>query len=727
MNQTPGKGKGLFLLYLLMGVMAHSFAQTVSTRILSPARPNTRTDIFQSSFKTIFGGIHDDFGNAMVVAGDCGLIVAGETNSFGNGANDGMVTKIDQAGTVLWSKAIGGELDEYFLKIQRLPGENYIATGLHGDPNNLFGQSGFAWLVKMDGTGNIIWDKYYSDGTINGNYARDICQTPDGGFVLCGTYGNLANAAGYKLMVAKFNAAGDPIWCRTFYAGANVEAGRKNIILTPDNNLLVAGFVESQQRVRKAILSKLDAATGAMIWTQSFSINNSSSWFEQIDLKENFIFLNTFVLAPNKSDLEDHLLKLDLTGKIISSIHVKMPNQAVAKILPLNANELLIATDDTTNPDHLVLARVNTNGGAYWTKKYDLSFFVSPSDITMLSDSNLVICGTNLPGFATNPTAAFREAFIIKTDSAGGQLSCPVDDGSTETEASAAFGESFVWDEVNDIKLKVNNPSDKSIVIQPEQDKVCGVSPACTISAIHGEDSICVNGRYRYSVTVPPGCQMALEWNFDPAVARLMSKTDSSIELQFNRSGHLQLLAGAGSSCSAANRTLDIQVFGPPDPDIAKDAFLCGSDPIILQAPAGFSAYLWQDGSASPTYTVTQPGLYWVEVKDEHHCVVRDSAKVEVKDCGRNIYFPNAFTPGNDQLNDQYRPKVFGQLTQYSLKIYNRAGVLVFETADVTKGWDGSYNGKQQSSATFIWFATYHFAGSGEGTKMQKGVVTLIR
>src|SRR6185369_8725310 len=67
-----------------------------------PQLTTARTDSYHSSFKTIFGGDKDDYGNAMTVAGDCGLIVAGQTTSFGNGLNDGMITKLDPSGNIQW-------------------------------------------------------------------------------------------------------------------------------------------------------------------------------------------------------------------------------------------------------------------------------------------------------------------------------------------------------------------------------------------------------------------------------------------------------------------------------------------------------------------------------------------------------------------------------------------------------------------------------------------------
>lgn len=50
--------------------------------------------------------------------------------------------------------------------------------------------------------------------------------------------------------------------------------------------------------------------------------------------------------------------------------------------------------------------------------------------------------------------------------------------------------------------------------------------------------------------------------------------------------------------------------------------------PFTLDAGTGYSSYLWQDNSAAVTYNVTQWGLYWVEVTNEHGCLARDSVRV---------------------------------------------------------------------------------------------------
>jgi hypothetical protein len=50
---------------------------------------------------------------------------------------------------------------------------------------------------------------------------------------------------------------------------------------------------------------------------------------------------------------------------------------------------------------------------------------------------------------------------------------------------------------------------------------------------------------------------------------------------------------------------------------------------------------------------------------------------------------------------------------------------VVFETTDMSKGWDGNIKGTTQSTNVFVWLCYYEF--EGEKTKFEKGTVVLIR
>lgn len=93
-------------------------------------------------------------------------------------------------------------------------------------------------------------------------------------------------------------------------------------------------------------------------------------------------------------------------------------------------------------------------------------------------------------------------------------------------------------------------------------------------------------------------------------------------------------------------------------------------------------------------------------------------------DAAYYLEVPNAFSPNGDMINDVFKPEILG-ITTYSLQIFNRWGQKVFETNDVTAGWDGTYNKKEQELDVYV----YHIEAIAiSGDKIdKKGNLTLIK
>lgn len=89
------------------------------------------------------------------------------------------------------------------------------------------------------------------------------------------------------------------------------------------------------------------------------------------------------------------------------------------------------------------------------------------------------------------------------------------------------------------------------------------------------------------------------------------------------------------------------------------------------------------------------------------------------------FYIPNAFTPNGDGINDFFKPVIFGNVINYEFNVYSRWGHLVFQSTDITKGWDGSLNGFNQNSGIFAWNCIFQVEGQKQEDK--KGLVVLIR
>jgi len=92
---------------------------------------------------------------------------------------------------------------------------------------------------------------------------------------------------------------------------------------------------------------------------------------------------------------------------------------------------------------------------------------------------------------------------------------------------------------------------------------------------------------------------------------------------------------------------------------------------------------------------------------------------------GPAYYVPNAFTPNGDGQNDIFRAIPVGFSNTTYFRVFNRLGVLMFETNQYLKGWDGTYNGKPQSAGVYVWTV----AGTDKDFKRVelKGTVILLR
>ena len=61
---------------------------------------------------------------------------------------------------------------------------------------------------------------------------------------------------------------------------------------------------------------------------------------------------------------------------------------------------------------------------------------------------------------------------------------------------------------------------------------------------------------------------------------------------------------------------------------IGPDRIICGGTTVSLSATLGFTSYLWQNGATASAIQVAQPGLYWVETRDQCFNIRRDSMTI---------------------------------------------------------------------------------------------------
>jgi len=150
-----------------------------------------------------------------------------------------------------------------------------------------------------------------------------------------------------------------------------------------------------------------------------------------------------------------------------------------------------------------------------------------------------------------------------------------------------------------------------------------------------------------------------------------------------------------------------------------------GGKKYTLDAGSGFAGYVWEhSGEKTQTVNVTQEGIYYVNLKNEVGCSIRDSVVV-AELCPPRIFVPSAFTPNGDGKNDNMQ--VFGRhFHDLVLTIYNRWGEIIYIGKNQAEPWDGYYRGELVQLGTYPW--ELKAVADIDGSIIQmRGIVTVIR
>ena len=157
---------------------------------------------------------------------------------------------------------------------------------------------------------------------------------------------------------------------------------------------------------------------------------------------------------------------------------------------------------------------------------------------------------------------------------------------------------------------------------------------------------------------------------------------------------------------------------------LGPDQVVCPGNPLVLTPALNPTWQLsWEDGSTSPTHTISEPGQY--SLSAINNCgSTTDDIIVSKGVC--KVFMPSAFTPNNDGLNDYFKALGTETVTKFELKIFNRWGELVFHTTNKSAGWNGKLSGVEQSSAVYVYVVQYVDINSPQPQTL-KGTLTLIR
>ncbi len=161
-----------------------------------------------------YGGAGNEWGNYVEQTSDGGYIVGGYTSSYGAGSTDLFLMKLNNAGTIQWSKTYGGAAGEgsssWGISAQATSDGGYMVcgnTGSYGAGSNDI------LLVKTDNSGNLQWSKTYG-GTAD-DQPRFAHQISNGGYIICG-YTTSFGHGDLDAYLLKTDVSGNLLWSKAY-------------------------------------------------------------------------------------------------------------------------------------------------------------------------------------------------------------------------------------------------------------------------------------------------------------------------------------------------------------------------------------------------------------------------------------------------------------------------------------------------------------------------------
>ncbi len=219
-------------------------------------------------WQKFYGGINDEYGWNINQTSDGGYVIAGYTNSFGNGAQDIYVIRLNSAGDTVWTKTIGGTDNDLAFGVEQTSDGDFIIAGT----TYSFGAGNSdIYLIKIGANGDSLWAK--TIGTTANDRGLAIAIAQDGGYIIAGDNGNNA-------VIVKTDANGIITW-QNEYGGNGAEYANA-IKPSSDGGYIIAGASNSVSvSYFDTYMIKINA-TGNAVWTRTSSLAHNDYGYDVI-------------------------------------------------------------------------------------------------------------------------------------------------------------------------------------------------------------------------------------------------------------------------------------------------------------------------------------------------------------------------------------------------------------------------------------------------------------
>jgi len=351
----------------------------------------------------------DDFAHDVTLLDDGGYLLAAETALQYEPTilMDGLLLRLDAAGTTIWEKTYGGDRSASLYSLLELEEGGFVVSGMVQSAD---GDDSDAFLLRVDADGNELWSRSY--GTQLNEGARTVVRNSDGGFFLIGNSIDpndiVANpgAAGYagaagrgNVFVVRTDANGNEIWSRRYESELNTLASGGRT--TDDGGAIILAYILYYPvEDNDTVLFKIDSE-GNEVWTRTWE-EGKSSGYSLAPTSDGGCAISGILSYPEDPAYEKSqamLIRVDAEGNELWSATYGDSDrvETAHSVLEMSDGRILCIgwqeQDLYSWTDDILLAAFNREGEMLWQEVIDSYYHNLHEGFVEHPDGSLVVAG----------------------------------------------------------------------------------------------------------------------------------------------------------------------------------------------------------------------------------------------------------------------------------------------------------------------------------------------
>lgn len=368
-----------------------------------------------TTFQKVYGGTGNERAHSVQQTVDGGFIIAGETTSFGAGAKDLFVMKINANGAVQWTKTYGESAndDGNSVVIKQTSDLGYILTGR----TESFGAGSLydSYILKLNNLGVIQWEKRIPGSSWD--QFRDVLELSTGEFLLTGSAATFVSGVNDAHLV-KISSIGNLIWIKNI--GTASREHSTSIIELSNGNYAFSGNTNVSD-IRNSYIVCTDTS-GIVLWSKQYGASGTEEDFSDIiQLNSNNLLCVGWSQSFGLGGNDIWVVKTDLNGNIIWSKSFGGFNDdiGVNTYEKQSGNIIVTALSNSLgNNNEILVVNIDSAGNLLNTKSYggllneELEWWGNP--IQLLANEEYIIVGGT-----TSFGAGGEDIYVVKSNKCG--------------------------------------------------------------------------------------------------------------------------------------------------------------------------------------------------------------------------------------------------------------------------------------------------------------------